>query len=278
MKKLLSTVLIVCLALSAIACNNTKNEESTDTTDFTTRETETQIAPDFSEPNQSIASSVATTESESSETATNPTQSGAYTYEAYGYSFAMDINIDDYIYVSEYTGNTCFNLYSLAENLGWRPHRADGDTSYSLDTEQPVMWYEYDFGNDQIMVFSLSADGSSNNPLGRSQVNYIVYGFAKYPIPAGLNSSKKCYDSDKQNDPQYCVSNFTMPNHSSGSDWLSLAGGYGVNGAISREDALIVAYMLSVGPKHPGENPIYYSDFINSGYDSFSLGQYNLPY
>ena len=117
MKKLLSTVLIVCLALSAIACNNTKNEESTDTTDFTTRETETQITPDFSEPNQSIASSVATTETESSETAT-PTQSGAYTYEAYGYSFAMDINIDDYIYVSEYTGNTCFNLYSLAEDIG----------------------------------------------------------------------------------------------------------------------------------------------------------------
>lgn len=278
MKKLLSTVLIVCLALSAIACNNTKNEESTDTTDFTSRETETQITPDFSEPNQSIASSVATTETESSETATNPTQSGVYTYEAYGYTFAMDVNIDDYIYVSEYTGNTCFNLYSLAEDLGWRPHRGNGDTSYTLDTDQPVWWYEYDFGNDKVMVFYIAADGSHNNPLNRSQVSYIAYSFAKYPIPAWLDSGEKCYDSDKRTDPLYRESYFTLPNHSSDSDWLSLAGGYGVNGAISREDAIIVAYLLSVGPQHPGENPIYYSDFINSGYDEFSRGQYNLPY
>ena len=133
MKKLRKIMKVICvlMAFAVMLGLFTACDQHDDKVDPTSRETETQITPDFSEPNQSIASSVATTETEtsSSETAT-PTQSGAYTYEAYGYSFAMDINIDDYIYVSEYTGNTCFNLYSLAEDLGWRPHRADGDTSY----------------------------------------------------------------------------------------------------------------------------------------------------
>ncbi len=281
MKKLRKIMKVICAmtAFAVMLSLFTACDQHDDKVDPTSRETETQITPDFSEPNQSIASSVATTETEtsSSETAT-PTQSGAYTYEAYGYSFAMDINIDDYIYVNDVTGNTCFKFYSLAEDLGWRPHRANGDTSYTLDSDQPVEWYEYDFGNDQVMIIYIGTDGSSNNPISRGQVSMIGYSFVNYPIPAGLGSGEKCYDSDKQNNPQYCESIFMIPNHSSESEWLSLGGGPRVTGALSREDAIILAYLLSVGPQHPGENPIYYSDFINSGYDSYSLGQYNLPY
>ena len=277
MKKLRKIMKVICvlMAFAVMLSLFTACDQHDDKVDPTSRETETQITPDFSEPNQSIASSVATTETEtsSSETAT-PTQSGAYTYEAYGYSFAMDINIDDYIYVSEYTGNTCFNLYSLAEDLGWRPHRADGDTSYSLDTEQPVMWYEYDYGDNKIMVIQLGTDGSSNNPLGRSQVNLTVYTFRDYPITDGVGWGF----SGDVSDSLHRYSMFYFPNHSSGSDWLSLAGGYGVNGALTREDAIILAYLFSVGPQHPGENPIYYSDFINSGYDTGTSGEYVLPY
>ena len=50
------------------------------------------------------------------------------------------------------------------------------------------------------------------------------------------------------------------------------------NGALTREDAIIVAYMITVGPQHPGENPFYYSDFIDSGYDTPTFGEYTLPY
>lgn len=278
MKKLRKIMKVICvlMAFAVMLSLFTACDQHDDKVDPTSRETETQITPDFSEPNQSIASSVATTETEtsSSETAT-PTQSGAYTYEAYGYSFAMDINIDDYIYVSEYTGNTCFNLYSLAEDLGWRPHRADGDTSYSLDTEQPVMWYEYDYGDNRVMVVFLGTDGSSNNPISRSQVNTFGYTFRNYPITNGVAWG---YDGDADGGSLYGYTNFNIPNHSSSTDWLSLAGGYGVNGALTREDAIILAYLFSVGPKHPGENPIYYSDFINSGYDTGASGEYVLPY
>ena len=278
MKKLRKIMKVICvlMAFAVMLSLFTACDQHDDKVDPTSRETETQITPDFSEPNQSIASSVATTETEtsSSETAT-PTQSGAYTYEAYGYSFAMDIDLNDYIFASAVDGKDCFNLYQLAQDYGWRPHRASGDTSYG---NNPIVdWYEYDFGNGQVMLVYIGADGSSNNPLSRSQVNMLGYTFVNYPIPAGLDSGEKCYDSDKQNDPQYCESIFMVPNHSSGSDWLSLYGGPST-GALSREDATILAYLIVTGPQHPGENPIYYSDFINSGYDSSSLGQYNLPY
>jgi len=270
-KRIVAAFLTGCMLASFTACNNQNDNK----VDPTSRETETQITPDFSEPNQSIASSVATTETESSETATNLTQSGAYTYEAYGYSFVMDINIDDYIFVSEYTGNTCFDLYSLAEDLGWRPHRANGDTSYTLDSDQPVQWYEYDYGDNRIMVFFLAAEGSRNNPLDRRQVNMFGYTFRNYPITNGVAWG---YDGDAKGGSLYGYTDFHIPKHSSEIDWLSLAGGPGVTGALSREDAIIVAYLLSAGPQHPGENPIFHSDFINSGYDEFSRGQYNLPY
>ena len=276
MKKLLSTVLIVCLALSAIACNNTKNEESTDTTDFTTRETETQITPDFSEPNQSIASSVATTETEtsSSETAA-PTQSGAYTYEAYGYQFSMDVNLEDYYFTDVRNGVDAFDLYYLARDYGWRPHRANGNTSYD-DNMSMVDWYEYDFGDGKVVVIYVGVDGSSNNPTGFSQVSSIGYTFRNYPITNGVAWG---YDGDTSNsNPLYRYSTFSFPNHSSGSEWISLYGGPSASGSLSREDVIILAYLITTGPQHPGENPIYYSDFANSEYYSGSAGNYTLPY
>ena len=278
MKKLLSTVLIACLALSAIACNNTKNEESTDTTDFTTRETETQITPDFSEPNQSIASSVATTETEtsSSETAT-PTQSGAYTYEAYGYQFSMDVNLEDYYFTDVRNGVDAFDLYYLARDYGWRPHRANGNTSYD-DNMSMVDWYEYDFGDGKVMIVYVGVDGSSNNPTGFSQVSLIGYNFRNNPVTDGMPYGTSCYDSNTQQNSMYWSSTLGLPNHASGSDWFSLYGGPSASGSLSREDVIILAYLITVGPQHPGENPFYYSDFVNSEYYSGSAGNYTLPY
>ncbi|MDY6338777.1 MAG: hypothetical protein SPL61_04000 [Saccharofermentans sp.] len=272
-KRILSAVMAGCMLLSLSACNN----QNDDRVDPTSRETETQITPDVSDPPQSIADSLATTESESSE-ATNPAQSGAYTYEAYGYKFSMNINIDDYIFVSEVTGNTCFGLYTLAEDLGWRPHRANGDSSYTLDSDQPVEWYEYDFGDSNIMMIYLANDGGKDNPLNRKQINMISYEFAEYPIPYDVHSGTKCYDSDMRSNPQYYTSIISVPKHSSDSDWLSLAAGPHFTGALSREDAIIIAYLFAVGPQHPGENPFYYSDFIDSGYDTPTSGEYKLPY
>ncbi len=270
--RILATVLALTVMLSLFtAC-----DQHDDKVDPTSRETETQITPDFSEPNQSIASSVATTETEtsSSETAT-PTQSGAYTYEAYGYQFSMDVNLEDYYFTDVRNGVDAFDLYYLARDYGWRPHRAYGNTSYD-DNMSMVDWYEYDFGDGKVMVIYVGVDGSSNNPTGFSQVSSIGYTFRNYPITNGVAWG---YDGDTSNsNPLYRYSTFSFPNHSSGSEWLSLYGGPSASGSLSREDVIILAYLITTGPQHPGENPIYYSDFINSGYDTGASGEYILPY
>lgn len=280
MKKLRKIMKVICvlMAFAVMLSLFTACDQHDDKVDPTSRETETQITPDFSEPNQSIASSVATTETEtsSSETAT-PTQSGAYTYEAYGYQFSMDVNLEDYYFTDARNGENGFDLYYLARDYGWRPHRANGNTSYD-DNMSMVDWYEYDFGDGNMMILLIGVDGSSNNPTGLPQLSLIGYSFVKYPIPAGLDSSEKCYDPDKQSNPQYCESICTVPNHSNSSEWYSLCGGPSVSVALSHEDVILLAYLMTVGPQHLGENPFYYSDFINSGYDTYSLGQYNLPY
>ena len=277
MKKLRKIMKVICalMAFAVMLSLFTACDQHDDKVDPTSRETETQITPDFSEPNQSIASSVATTETEtsSSETAT-PTQSGAYTYEAYGYQFSMDVNLEDYIFPSPVDGNDCFSLYQLAQAYGWRPHRADGDTSYG--NNKKVDWYEYDYGNGMVMVVYVGVDGSNNNPTGDWQVNTIGYTFRNYPITNGSPWGYEGNNSTEYN-PLYGYSTFSVPNHTSNEGWMYLQGGPSV-GSLTREDAIILVYLLSVGPQHPGENPIYYSDFINSGYDTGASGEYILPY
>ena len=272
-RKIISAILISSLLISVAACDSQSGKQSDPTTSKADGqfETESQMVPDMSEPNQSIAESNNTTEAESSET----TAAVSGGYEAYGYHFPMDINLEDYIFASAVDGSPCLNLYKMAEDYGWRPHRVNGDYSYGNDPS--VDWYEYDFGDGNIMLFFIAPEGSRSNPLGRSQVNMICYDFAEYPIPYDVHSGTKCYDYDTQNNPQFRSSIISVPNHSSDTDWLSLYGGP-QNGALTREDAIIVAYMITVGPQHPGENPFYYSDFIDSGYDTPTSGEYKLPY
>ena len=269
MKKLLSTVLATCLIISATACS----DQNDDRIDPTTRVTESEDNSRPSEPNQSIASSVATTESESSETATTaPNNTGAYTYTAYGYQFTMDVNIDDYIFEGT-VGYNFFDLYYLARDYGWRPHRADGDNSYDDDKSTTVQWYEYDFGDGKVMILQPGCDGSSGNSTGRPQLNYIGYYFRDYPVTGAPSGT--CYD-DYLDNPLHWTTSISIPNHSASAEWLGLYGGGKASASITREDAILLAYLITVGPKYPGETPLYYVDFYNS--DWGTRGDQILPY
>ena len=265
--RILCTVLALAVMSSLFtACNN----QNDDRIDPTTRVTESEDNSRPSEPNQSIASSVATTESESSETATTaPSNTGAYTYTAYGCQFTMDVNIDDYIKTNAYT---YFDLYRMAEAYGWTPHRANGDTSYYTGGGDDVMWYEYDMGNGKMMGIMCGCDGSSSNPAGNQQLTFVAYNFI---VAGGSPIGGNCYD-DYLNNPLHQAAFIAMPNHPSSGDWYALYGGGRPSAAITREDAIILAYLISVGPQHAGENPLYYSEIYNSEYRTGT--DYTLPY
>ena len=267
--RILCTVLALAVMSSLFtACNN----QNDDRIDPTTRVTESEDNSRPSEPNQSIADSVATTESESSETATTA-QSGAYTYEAYGYQFTMDVNIDDYIVTSPYTGEVYFNVYALAEAYGWTPHRMNGDTSYTAGEGASVAWYEYSCGDGKFMGIQCGCDGSASNPIGQQQLSNIAYNFI---VTGGMPTGGNCYEDNSSN-PLHKATFISIPNHSSSGDWYGAYGiGSKLDAGITREDAIILAYLFSVGPQHLGENPMYYTDFYNA---DFRTGEsYILPY
>lgn len=267
--RILATVLALTVMSGLFtACNN----QNDDRIDPTTRTTESNDNRGYSEPNQSIAESVVTTETESSETATTA-QSGAYTYEAYGYQFKMDVNIDDYLFTSAADGTVCFDLYGLAEAYGWTPHRADGNTSYDSNNAHTVMWYEYSCGDGKYMGVMCGCNGSESNPTGRQQLTNITYNFI---VAGGSPISGNCYDDDSSN-PLHAATSISIPNHSSSGDWYGLYGGGKSSASITREDAIILAYLISVGPQYLGENPMYYTDFYNSDFRTSNVN-YVLPY
>lgn len=296
-KGIVSALLASCVLVSLAACSTgnesksteSSSNESTDSVTVTTvgRETETQFTPDFSEPNQSIAESNNNTESETSETTVH---TGPYTYEAYGYEFSMDINIDDYVFISQYTGNPCFNVYALARDTGWTPHRGNGDTSYEEGTYEymgitmsynDVWWYEIEYDDNKFMKIDAGTANSGKNPLDRSQVHVISYGFIQY-LPDEVLPKSVCASDAWKDNPSFFSAIINMPNHAYDQDWYVLCGAMSQIStndlAITREDIVLLAYMMSEGPKHPGENPLYYTDFADSGYDEFGKGRYDLPY
>ena len=247
MKKLLSTVLIVCLALSAIACNNTKNEESTDTTDLTTRATETAYDPSIKEPDQTIdtMSPDQTTETAGSSAA----QTGKYTYTVYAgteyeTTLSMDVNIDDYI-VDKGKAVPFFRIGQLKKDLGWVNN---GDPNFDSST-QLIIYSAYIYGDTQMVWCDGDVYQSTDNPSGYPQLcsfNYHLAPISNYDGNARsyeeVHSSHSNYGiivQFSQHPDDICY--YTTINNSST--------------GISREDAIIIAYVLSSAITRPGENP-----------------------
>lgn len=92
MKKILSTILVICMIISITACNSSSadNRESA-----VTNETQNTVNPDVSEPNQSIPSDAMITETETESTA--PVKNGN-TYTINGVEYTISVSIEDYLY------------------------------------------------------------------------------------------------------------------------------------------------------------------------------------
>lgn len=248
MKKLLSTVLIVCLALSAIACNNTKNEESTDTTDFTTRETETQFQPGVDEPNQTI-NTVDPTETATS-TESMPAPAGKYTYTVYAgteyeTTLSMDVNIDDY--VSEKSGEKVpfFSAGKLELDLGYF---FNGDPNFDSST-QSIVYSAYSYGETQMVWRDGDTYQNTDNPSGYPQMYSFNYHLA--PI-SDYKANARTNDEIKSSDANYGII-VQFSQHPDDICYYTVCNGNKVG--ISKDDAIIIAYVLSSAITRPGENP-----------------------
>lgn len=246
--KVVAMMVIVSLFASLVTACDGQND---DRTDFTTRETETGLMPNVSEPNQTI-NTVDPTETATA-TESTPAPAGKYTYTVYAgteyeTTLSMDVNIDDYILNVEGESVPFFSIGCLWEDLGYLVDGSYKPSEYDW-TNSPV-YESYAYGDTQ-MVFRFNGPYSnSDNPSGYPQMYNFDYHLA--PISnyeANANTIEKVQSSEAN----YGV--IVQFNQHPEDICYYTSGCNGFAEGLSREDAIIIAYVLSSAITRPGENP-----------------------
>lgn len=257
--KVISIVMAASLCASLVTACNQKD----DRTDFTTRTTESELKPGLSEPNQTIDTMSPDQTTETAGSTTAPT--GKYTYTVYAgteyeTTLSMDINIDDYL-IDNGEKSPFFSTGYICNNLGWT---MNGD---------PFMYFAYIYGDTQMVLRYDGVFGSADNPSGFEQ----LYGFSYHLAPIDdYLADARTSEEIKTSDANYGIY-VTFCQHSD-SLCYHTGGDKGRASGISRDDAIIIAYVLSSAITRPGENP-----FVGTNLENAIVRQsedylvYNLP-
>ncbi len=240
--KVVAMMVIVSLCASLVtACDGQKD----DRTDFTTRETEVQTKSTIDEPNQTIETVDPTA---TSATESTPAPAGKYTYTVYAgteyeTTLSMDVNIDDYIMAVEGSDSPYFNARILMKDLGWL---GNGDPNYDW-SRIPSLYSSYVYDDAQMVWRYGDCYSDKNNPVGKYQLCSFIY------HKAPLDNYEASANPSSGNDPLNYGIYVTFSQHP---DDLCYATNFpGSSACISREDAIIIAYVLSSAISRPGNNP-----------------------
>lgn len=242
--KVVSVMVVVSLCASIVtACNGNGQED--DRTDFTTRETETQTKSTIDEPNQTI-NTVDPTET-ATPTESTPAPAGKYTYTVYAgteyeTTLSMDVNIDDYVLNVEGKTVPFFSVGKLWADLGWLKNGNPND-----DESNVFLYASYAYSDAQMVWRYGDRYSSKDNPVGYVQLCSFMY--HKAPLD---NYEASANPSNSNNDSDYGIY-VTFSQHSDDLCYYTFFPESTV--AISRDDAIIIAYVLSSAISRPGENP-----------------------
>ena len=251
--KVISIVMAASLCASLVtACNGQKD----DRTDFTTRTTESELKPGLSEPNQTIDTMSPDKTTETAGSTTAPT--GKYTYTVYAgteyeTTLSMDVNIDDYL-IDNGQKSLFFSTGAICKDIGWTKN---GNPTW--DGDATFMYYAYIYGDTQMVFRYEDAFGSADNPSGFAQ----LYGFSYHLAPIDdYLADARTSEEIKTSDANYGVY-ITFGQHSD-SLCYHTAGNKGIASGISRDDAILIAYILSSAITCPGENPFVGTNLANA--------------
>lgn len=241
--KVISIVMAASLCASLVtACD----EQKDDRTDFTTRETETGLMPNVSEPNQTI-NTVDPTETATA-TESTPAPAGKYTYTVYAgteyeTTLSMDVNIDDYLINIEGIGVPFFAVDYLWKDSGWL---VNGDSNYDWFST-PFLYSSYAYGDTQMVWRYGDCYSSKDNSVGFKQLSSFIYHLAP------IDNYEASANPSSGNDPLKYGIYVTFSQHP---DDLCYATIFPEStAAISRDDAIVIAYVISSAKTRPGENP-----------------------
>ena len=243
MKKVVSIVLVAMMVICLAGCgsNTEQKDEKVTTEDLGEEQDHVNIGVD--EANQEIEGEVDLTTEEDTEASSSSSNSGKYTYEAYGVEVSMDINIDDYITTTN-EGLPFFKLLALANDCGWQCLDEDGD--YKA--------YVYKNGDMDINLryayFDDSVGGNSYNISDQHQISDIDYKFTKTS-----DYLSDYYDDGHSNEAH---GNLDIDFSKHYPDCQYIVPGVAT---MSRDDIIIIAYLFSFVKSHTGENPFSFANF-----------------
>lgn len=242
-KKLLSAVLVTTM-LFLSACNSTA-----------TSTTKANNEPGKTEAETTADASEITTSSESDKGATSD-PSGKYTYTVYeGTEYetklTLNVNIDDYVLNVEGKKLPFFSIGKLWEELGYlvdgkyKPSEFDWTTSPVYET--------YIYGDTQ-MVFRFNGPyPNKDESTGYSQ----MYSFDYHLAPISNFEANARTDEEiatSKTSGLYCGITVHFRQHPKDICYYT-SGCNGYTETLSREDAIIITYVLSSAITRPGENP-----------------------
>ena len=284
MKKIISTVLVFAMMLSAVACSKETSKETSkksksDSTPTTkesvvedtllTEESETEATQVTSEPNQTLPSDANI--SETSETTEQP-QPGKYTYTVYKdtyceTTFSLDYDIDEYIYTYE-NGNKFLDFPRLCEDLGYTIYGPSGKPM-----PEPA---ESDFDGKYVSFFDENRNMevriafTPNHSFDHEQIEEIHMSFYD-----AEGNSYYSFDDIKGQEEYYC-STAIFSEHVID---CYIDGIWSFDYGLSNDDIVVLVYMMSFAKDECGKNPFFYTDFSNTCSVGITAGTkgYRLP-
>lgn len=255
--KVVFVIFVMFMMLSLVGCGEEDTTSEQNANAITTEEERTTQEdiddnPELPGGEQEIATEVvlsteATTETTTEATtevtteATTEAPSGKYSYTIYGgIQVSLDTNIDDYI-ITDDEGLPFFKLYDVATELGWNCEN-DAYSQYTYDCGDYVTYFNYWNNDEQIengsafdyyyQIESIDFDFLSDFTRGESFNPYYVSKNGNDAHKALSVQFSKHYDS-----LQYCVPGSAV---------------------MSRDDIILVTYLLESVKHNPGENPFCY--------------------
>jgi len=281
--KVMSIIIAACMLVTLAACGTTVSQQDArqTTTEYSTVDGEGEGDPQ--EPDQTIDDGywhdedpteepTSSTEEPTNEPTTehgneNP-PTGLYTYTVYGdIQLTMDVNIDDYITTNN-AGQEVFKLSHLAVDLGWWPDNINPD-SWSFGEYLPDM-FTCPTG-DMTVVFTCHTYDYNAQFQDYPQISGFSYFFAQNGSlgTSFYNDSENISDEDR-----YVVA--SINGHGADLQYL-VPYGIGKSFMASRDDIVVLAYVLSRIDSNPGVNPFLntgltrYMDRATSEYQDYTL-------
>jgi len=261
-KKIISFALVSVMTLSLAACGDKKDEpkdtqkETGTETGITTveklgTEEPATVTTGFVEPDIDIDSGATITTQTETETETEAQQpQGKYTYTIYGdITISMDINVDDYIIVSD-EGQSILSLYRLAGDLGWLSLGKYGKDEVAASDDPKVYapgWWSYSNGT----LWTVINPSYYGDIMGNEKAGYDNHQISNYYIQFSTIGEVKPYYShdERTSNPNHNDVSIDIGRHYPDATYLIT----GYKTLASRDDIVLLAYLFWYMPQHCGE-------------------------